>query len=219
MDLNFADKLAQVRKWSAGVPKKIDIDLSVAAVDQVYDIAGDLLYVWNAPDDNSYIDIRINETREPNISYYRHTGQHTPFYRLYITTPAGQTGTITLLYGTETPELMKIIDNRSATSAAIGDLLDELRGDITEENWGTEITVGNGAAVVIIAANADRKDCIIQAKSTNMGIVYLGFDNTVTTTKWIAELTAGQAFTVDDYRGDLYTRASAAGQLVGWGEW
>ena len=114
---------------------------------------------------------------------------------------------------------MEILDRRSTTVAGVGGILDELRGDVTPENWGTEITVGNGAAVEILAANAARKACIIQAKAANTGIVYLGFDNTVTTTKWIAELQAGMSFTVDDYRGDLYARADAAGQLIGYGEW
>jgi len=32
-------------------------------------------------------------------------------------------------------------------------------------------------------------------------------------------LQPGMSFAVDDYRGDLYARASAVGQLVGYGEW
>jgi hypothetical protein len=112
-----------------------------------------------------------------------------------------------------------MIDNRSATSLDLAAIRDELRGDVAPENWGTEKTVGNAAAVEMINTNADRKGCIIQSKAVNTGIVYIGFDNTVATNKWIAELSAGMSITFDDYRGDLWARADAAGQLVGWGEW
>lgn len=215
----FPEKIDYVRRASMGVPKIFVIDLSIAAVDQVYDISGNLFYIWSAPDESSYINIKVNSTREPAIAYSVHTGLETPFEKLLITTPAGQSGDIVIIYGTEAPEMLRIIDNRSVTVAGMGGVLDELRGDLTPENWGTEITVGNAAAVEILAANVNRKACCIQAKSTNTGIVYIGFDDTVATTKWIAELQAGMPFTIDDYRGDLYARASAAGQLIGYGEW
>jgi hypothetical protein len=125
---------------------------------------------------------------------------------------------MTLLIASMDPEWFSIIDNRSAISESMSDILAELQGDITPENWGTEKTVGT-AAVSIIASNADRKGCIVQAKNTNTGGIYIGFDNTVTSSKWIAELMPGMSLTLDNYRGDLYGIASAAGQLLGWGEW
>jgi len=110
------------------------------------------------------------------------------------------------------------VDHRTAVSESVDGVLGQLRGDTTPENWGNEITVGNAAAVLIFAANADRKAGSIQAKSINTGKVYIGYDNTVATTKWIAELQAGQSYATDDYRGALFARADAAGQLVGYGE-
>lgn len=218
-EAQFAEKIDLVKKSSMGVPKVINIDLSIALTDQIYNLAGNVFYIYSAPGESEYIGIKVNESREPQINYSVHTGLETPFYRLFITTPAGQAGTIQLIYGTEAPELLRILDHRSTTVAGVGGILDELRGDITPENWGTEITVGNAAAVQILAANAARKGCIIQAKAVNAGIVYIGFDNTVATNKWIAELQASMPFTVDDYRGPLFARADAVGQLVGYGEW
>jgi len=218
-ETDFTQKIDLVRKMSMGVPKSFTIDLGAPLANQEFSLAGNLFYIWDAPDAASYITIRVNETREPAIPFRLSTGLVTPFHRLYITTPAGQAGSMTIIYGTEAPELLELIDNRSGSIASLDDILDELRGDVTPENWGAEITVGNAAAVQILAANADRKACIIQAKSTNAGIVYIGFDNTVATNKWIAELQPGMSFAVDDYRGDLYARASAVGQLVGYGEW
>lgn len=216
---DFTQKIELVRKASMGVPKSFQINLAVATQDQVFDLSGNAFYIWESPDASSYIDIKVNETREPAIPFRMGTGLMTPFYRLYITTPAGQAGTMTIIYGTEAPDFLEIIDNRSGSIANLVDILDQLRGDIAPENWGPEITVGNAAAVQILASNADRKACTIQAKSTNTGLIYIGFDNTVATNKWVAELQPGMSFAVDDYRGVLWARASAAGQLVGYGEW
>lgn len=215
----FAAKINYVRRASMGVPKLFTIDLAIPLTDQVYNISGNLFYIWSAPDESSYITIKVNGTDQPAIPCSVHTGLVTPFDKLLITTPAGQNGDLVIMYGTEAPELLRIIDNRSTTVAGVGGVLDELRGDLTPENWGAEITVGNAAAVQILAVNATRKGCTIQSKAANAGLVYIGFDNTVTTTKWIAELQAGMSFSIDDYRGPLFARASAAGQLVGYGEW
>lgn len=214
----FPSTIEEVRRRDAAVPKRLDIDLGLVLNDFEYGISGNLFVVWQAPDESSYINVKINKVQEQSIPFSVHTGIRTPFDKLFITTPAGQAGTLTILYGTEAPELLELIDNRSITAAGVGGVLEELRGDLTEENWGTEITVGNAAAIQILAANVARKACIIQAKAVNTGIVYIGFDNTVATNKWIAELQAGMSFNVDDYRGDLYARADAAGQLVGYGE-
>ncbi len=218
-EMVFAEKIEIVKRASMGVPKVINIDLATAIVDQAYDLAGNVFYVFSSPNETDSVGIKVNETREPMINYSVHCGLITPFYRLYITTPAGQTGTLQIIYATEAPEMMEILDHRSTTIADMAALLGELRGDMTPENEGPEITVGAAAAVQILAANANRKGCMVQAKSTNDGIVYLNFANTVTATRWCAELLAGMAFMIDDYRGDIYARASAAGQLVGWGEW
>ncbi len=215
----FPSSIEEVLRRDAAVPKRLDIDLALVQNDFEFGLSGNLFYIWEAPDESSYIEVRINKICQDRIPLTVHTGIRTPFNRLFITTPAGQAGTMTILYGTEAPELLELIDNRSVTVAGVGGVLEELRGDITPENWDTEITVGNAAAIVALAANAGRKAFTLQAKSTNAGIIYIGFDNTVTTTKWIAELQAGMSFMLDDYRGDLYARASAVGQLLGWGEW
>ncbi len=218
---NFPGQVDLVRSLSMGVPKGFDIDLSIAQNDFRYDIAGNIFYLLSAPDDTSYLDIKINENREKAFRLYRGMGFITPFEKLYITTPAGQMGTITMVYGTEAPELLRIIDNRSSTSLGINQVVAELVGDTTPENWG-EVTV-NAAAVQLLAANANRKACSICADINNTGDVYLGFDNTVTTAaggaNWFHVLTPGASWAVDDYRGDIYGIGTAAGQLVGTGEW
>ena len=151
----FTDKIDYVRKISMGVPKIFDIDLAIVAADQVYDIAGNIFYIWSAPDEASYVNIKVNATAEPAIAYSVHTGLETPFDKLIITTPAGQTGTLQILYGTEAPEMLRIIDNRSTTVAGVGGILDQLRGGTTANlYWMSNITVGV-APVAVMSTNTE----------------------------------------------------------------
>lgn len=215
----FEKNMAFMDKTRAGVPRTFDIDLSIPLTDQPYNIGGNILYVMQGPDSTSYIDVKFNALDSSAVRLYHAMGLLTPFRTLYITTPAAQTGTMTILTGIEAPDFLEIIDNRGATSLDMAQIRAELQGDTVAEIFGNEITVNAAAAVQILAANANAKGRIIQAKAANGGLVYIGPDNTVTTTKWWAELSAGMAFTIDDYRGTLFARASAVGQLVGYGEW
>ncbi len=217
-DMTFAEQIALVRSTDIGVPRRLDIDLSVVQVDHEYSIGANMFYVIEAPDGSMYIDVRFNKLNQARHRLYRQMGLMTPMHTVFVTTPAGQSGTMTIIYGTEAPGLLRVIDNRSATSLDMAQVRAELQGDLTHETWGDQISVGM-TSLLVMFANADRKACIIQAKSTNTGIIYIGFDNSVGFTKWIAELEAGMSFSVDDYRGDLWAKANAVGQYAGWGEW
>jgi hypothetical protein len=214
--MNFQEQLNLVRELQNS--QQIELDLSIVLTDKVYNIAGNYFYIFDAPDQVFYIQVKTNATNQPAINWVKQTGFIQPFTKLYITSPAGQSGTMRILIASMAPELFSVIDNRSAVSQSMLDVLDELKGDTTPKIWGTEKTVGT-SAVQILALNANRHACTIQAKSTNTGIVYIGFDNTVTSTKWVAELQPGMSYSVDDYRGDVEAIATAVGQLVGYGEW
>jgi hypothetical protein len=217
----FGDKIDVVRRSSLGLPRSIDIDLSVAITDQLYHLAGNVFYALHAPDDTVFLDVKINSNQSHAIRVFRAIGFETPFDKLYITTPAGQTGTMTLIYGTEAPEMLRIIDNRSSTSLGMNQILAELQGDSTPEGY-AEYTVGP-AGRHVLAANANRKGCWICSDINNTEDVYLGFDDSLTTpaggNKWFHVLTPGAAWGVDNYRGDIYAKAAGQGQFVGAGEW
>ncbi len=221
-EAQFAEKIELVKKSSMGVPKIINIDLGIVIVDQPYDIAGNVFYIFSAPGESDYVGVKVNETREPRIDFSVHCGLQTPFYRLYVTTPAGQAGTMQIIYGTEAPELMEILDHRSTTVGGVGGILDELRGDVTPEFPGAEQAVGV-VQTPLLAVNANRKGCTICADILNTGNIYLGFDNTVTTSAggniWFHVLTPGASFSMNDYRGPIHGIATIAGQSVGTGEW
>ena len=211
-----------VRTGPVGVPKMFAIDLGTAAIDVPFNLSGNMFRIWSAPDESSYVTIKINASNEPAIPYQVHTGARTPFDKLLITTPAGQVGEMLIVYGTEAPDLLEMIDDRSTTVAGVSGVLDELRGDLAAKNFiGIAITAAPGATL-IMAARANRKGGSIQALSTNTGSVFLGFADTVTVGGapgiWWMELQTAMGITFDDYRRPIYGIATAA-QVVGTGEW
>jgi len=217
----FRDQLDQVHKMGLAPARQIEIDLSAAKPDREFNIAGNFFYIKDAPGPTEYIEVKVNSSGTPAVSWSKQTGFIQPFNRLYITTPAGQAGTMKILIASEAPTLFNILDHRSAISEAIQDVVDELRGSVTPENWG-ESTVGV-AQSQLLAANADRKACSICSDINNTGDIYLGFDNTVTTAaggaNWFHVLVPGGSWPVDDYRGPIHAIATAADQLVGVAEW
>lgn len=219
---SFSKKIEYVRRASMGCPKTFTINLANQIIDQPYNLSGNVFYVWSAPNETDYINIKVNKSSEPALQCFRQTGLRTPFDKLLITTPAGQTGDMVILYGTESPDMLDIIDNRSATVAGLTEILGELQGDQLPESAAAEITVG-AAQVQLLAASATRKAFSICSDILNTGNIYLGFDNTVTTSAggniWFHCLEPGGQFGIDDYRGAIHAIATAAGQLVGVGEW
>jgi hypothetical protein len=114
----------------------------------------------------------------------------------------------------------EVRDNRMSVAGQIdvtdADLLAQIQGDTSAEGYGC-VTVGV-AAVQVVAQNADRKGIDIQSDPDNVDYIYLGYDNTVTTAKWFAKLSPGQAFSRDNIRSAIYAISGTAGQNVGYGE-
>jgi len=218
---DFPQNINEIRRRDIAMPRLITIDLATAINDVEYNLAGNLFYIWDAPDEASYINIKVNNTDQPAIPFVRMTGLETPFDKLYISTPVGQTGDLTLLYGTEAPELMRLIDNRSASIEGLAAIRNELQGDTADENY-TGVTIG-AAAAIALAANADRKGCSLDSLSTNTHSIFLGFSDAVTNGgapgTWFYELLPGGSFVFDDYRGVVYGISGAQGQILGVGEW
>ena len=216
----FPEQIKEVRKREISPVRRIDINLATVIVDQTYNIAGNFFYIWETPGTGEYVNIKVNNNRESAAPYYQQTGQQVPFETLYISTPAGQAGNLILLYGTEWPDLVSLIDNRAAVSEDIADLLAQLQGDLTPENWG-ELTAGV-AQIQVVAANADRKSVSICADVDNPGNVFLGFANTVTTRAggalWFHVLVPSGFYSIDDYRGPIHAIATAANCFIGYAE-
>ncbi len=105
----------------------------------------------------------------------------------------------------------------SPAMVALSDILEELQGVSTGASYDTEKNIGVAQSQVL-AVNAARHSANVQAKSTNSGIIYIGYDALVTSVKWVAELQPGQAYSFDDWLGTIHAIATAADQKLGFGE-
>ncbi len=213
--MNIADYIQQ----GIGQPRRLTLDLSIPLANQQFSISGTQFGVWSAPLQTDEIQVRFNQNQAVQIPFQRGRVLAVPFNKVFITVPAGLAGNMDILYGHGSMDLFRIFPNAFDVdlTAVLTDTLNELQGDTAEEGYG-EQAVGV-AAVNVIPLNADRKGCVVQSKWDNAGHIYIGFGNAVTAANWAVHLSAGEAYTFDDYRGDVYAIASIAAQNVGWGEW
>lgn len=112
----------------------------------------------------------------------------------------------------------KIFDNRLLLSGSVfADILNQLQGDSDFVGYG-QVAISSTVATQIVAAATTRKSVIIQNLPTNTGVMYIGYDNTVTATKNIVTLAPGQSYETDDFRGTLFALAAVNSEKVSYGE-
>jgi len=208
--------IAEMIESKIAQPRRLTLNLAIPFTDREFDIGGTQIGIWDSPNANDTIQIRFNEQSANPIPMKRQKVITTPFNKVFITVPAGLTGNMEILYGSGTMNFFRLFPNAAEPGETMEEIRDELMGDLVPENYGTA-AVGV-AAVLVLAANAARKGFDLQAARGNAGFVYIGFDNTVTANNCTADLIASQAYSRDDYRGDLYAIASIAAQSLNFGE-
>lgn len=203
------NNIAEIIQSRIAQPRKLSLDLALPFTDRRYGIGGTQFGIWDSPNANDTIQVRFNEMSADQIPMKRQKVIATLFSQVFITVPVGLAGNMVILYGSGTINYFRMYPNDAEGSSQI---VDELRGDLVPEDYGTPV-IGM-AAVVVYAANANRKGFDLQAGLGNAGNIYIGFDNTVTAANAVASLVAGQSYSRSDYRGPLFAIASAAGQLL-----
>jgi len=217
MSYNIAEYIQQ----GIGQPRKLTLDLSVAITNHRFAISGTQFGVWASPLSTDEIQVRFNANQAVMIPFRQGRVLAVPFNKVFITVPAGMAGNMDILYGHGAMDLFRIFPAIPAPFTSMETILNgvlaELQGETTSIGYG-ETAVGL-AAVLLMAGNTNRKGCVIQAKWDNTGIIYLGFSNAVTGANWAVCLAAGEAYTWDNYRGNIYGIASVAAQNIGFGQW
>jgi len=214
--MNNNQTIADLIQNQIAQPKRLTINLAMPFTDREFSIGGTMIGIWDSPNAGDTIQIRFNQQSANQIPMKRQKVLVVPFDKLYITVPAGLTGNMEILYGSGTIAYFRMYPNVAEQAETMDQIRDELRGDLVPENYGTAV-IGM-VAVVVLAANANRKGFDLQAGLGNAGNIYIGFTNAVTAANCTAALVAGQSYSRSDYRGPLYAIASAAGQLLNNGE-
>jgi len=188
-----------------------EIKLSAGAKIRVHEVASFFMLVSNTGSKKIRISIDDSPLSEMPIGYEYSEKKEDEFYT-HIDFQNPNAAEVTVEYIMSTGVIRTF-----PTIIALLQLLEQMAGLTSGEIWDEEKTIGVAASVVM-ALNADRHSGAVQAKSTNTGKIYIGYDDTVTTTKWIAELQPGQSYSFDDWLGTIYAIADAADQLLGFGE-
>jgi len=216
--------LGKLVKEQIGQPYRLRLDLAQQIADFEFSLAGRVIAVWDAPSSLDYVDIKFNRQDADAIRFTMGKVLAVPFTKLFITTPAGQTGNFDILYGPDSFDVLRIYPTPPALDMTLTNLLAVMQG-VLDQLQGSQAEIAFGvqpvgvAAVNVLPADPARTGGVIQATSTNAGIIYLGFDNTVGVANCFIELAAGAAWSVDDWRGDVWAEASVVAQNVNAGEW
>ena len=188
-----------------------ELTLAAGARKRVHEVASFFMLVSNTGSLKVKVAIGKSSLSDCPIGYDFMERKEDTFFP-FIDFKNPNAGSITIEYILSTG-----IVKSSPTIESLAEILEELRGLSTGEIWGTELTV-TALAQVVMVANPSRHSGWVQAKSTNSGIMYIGYDNTVDFTKWIAELLPSQSFSFDDWLGAIWVISTEANQKLGYGE-
>lgn len=188
-----------------------EMKLAAGATKRVNEIASFFMLVSNTGDQDMRISIDDSPFSQIPIGYEYSEKKEDEFYA-HIDFQNPNAAEVTIEYVMSTGVIRTF-----PTVIALSAILAEMTGVGSGEIWDTEKTIGVAQSQVM-AANAARHSGAVQAKSTNTGKIYIGYDNTVSLTKWIAELQPGQSYSVDDWLGALHAISDTAAQLLGYGE-
>lgn len=202
------------------------LTLIAGARKRVDEVASFFMLVSNTGDDNIKISIDNDPLSQCPVGYEYTEKKEDEFFS-HIDFQNPNVGAVTIEYIMSTglvrssPSITgfdEMLTELETHTTELEKITAELQGISTAGTDGAEKTVGV-AQGSILAVNTSRKAFNLQAKSTNTGIIYLGFTNAVTSAIWFAELQPGQACMIDDYRGPVFGIATVAAQKLGWGEW
>lgn len=188
-----------------------ELKLAAGAKKRVHEVASFFMLVSNTGSQRIRISIDDSPLSEIPIGYeYSERKDDTFYTHIDFQNPNAAEVTIEYVMSTGIIRTFPSIISLLA-------ILAEMTGLSSGEIWGTEKTIGVAQSQVM-ALNAARHSGAVQAKKTNTGTIYIGYDNTVLTTKWIAELQPGQSYSFDDWLGPIHAIADTAAQLLGYGE-
>jgi hypothetical protein len=108
----------------------------------------------------------------------------------------------------------RVFDNRLTISGTVfSNLLTATQGPLAAATYNT-FTTNAGAYKSLLAANANRVSYSVENLSTNAQPVYIGYDNTVTASKYAMSLLPGESISEDKYRGPVYVFCTAAQAIM-----
>jgi hypothetical protein len=190
------------------------------AGEQTINLQGNFIYGFEGTDGVANIDVQFSrkDSSSDVFNIVKGVGYTHPFDKIHVSWTAQANKTLTIYIANLAPELFGVTDNRSAiiASTLLQNILDEMQGSVTPLNY--DVVTLNSNPKIVVASNTSRKSVLIQAHKSNASITYIGFSASVTTSKYVIALSAGDVYAIDDYRGDIYASNVTATDKVSYGE-
>jgi hypothetical protein len=202
---------ALIKKWTLPLTTAGELTIS---------LQGNFVYGFDGTDSEANAQVQFSEKNSDTDSFdvRQGIGYTHPFDKLHFTWTAQVGKTLTIYIANLAPDIFGIIDNRSTvlSTAVLQNILAELTG--TSLAQGFNVITLNADPKLVVASNADRKSVLIQSAIANATVCYVGFDNSVTGSKYVIALLPGESYSVDDYLGDIYVSSATATDKVSYGE-
>lgn len=179
-------------------------------------IAGNFIACIAGTDASTTVDIEFNRVGSGSVTFTQGLNITRPFNRFFITSTAQAGKTIKFVISSYASELFAVQDNRSQgnqttllttiNTQLVGDATGTFASDVSLTAAATAVKVITGASVQVSWG--------VFADYANSDQIYLGFDNTTTNTKKMVALKAGQLFSIDNFKGDIYAYGATGTQKL-----
>ncbi|MBU0606029.1 MAG: hypothetical protein KKH77_07055 [Candidatus Omnitrophica bacterium] len=216
--MSFEDIIQKINAGDIAEPVKFSLPLDTATENLQLNFAGNYFGVIDASDQSAEIAVKFNKQQSESLTFSKGLYMVRPFNQVFLTWAAQTSKTIDIIISAYAKELFEVMDFRSATqlSADTADILDQMKGVATA--LGFDLVTLDTDPHVAVAANTQRRSVIIQAAAGNTSTVYLGFDNTTATTKYVVALKPGEIYSIDDYQGAIWASSATATDKISYGE-
>jgi len=211
--LTFESILDLVEQGLITEPNIIRIYFDNAKKDEFYSFSGNFIYVVNTSNADLKFTIKFNRIDASPIPFEKAFGLRRPYKRFWINADAYSGGYADILVGTLSPDLLDVVDNRIALIQQ--QVLEEIRDTFKSINAtdNEETTIGT-TAIKVLDANSNRKCFSIFANPDNTGLIYVLYKSTISTTKYKVILQAGDFYSDDKWKGEVYCLGSVDNQLA-----
>lgn len=217
-NMTFEEVLQKINAGDIAEPVSFELPLDTATTDWQLPISGNYFGVIDASSQSAEISVRFNKSQAEALTFSKGLYMLRPYNQLFLSWEAQAGATVTIIVSAYAKELFEVMDFRSATQQAsdVSGILDQLKGTSTALGFGV-VTLDTDPHLAV-AANTQRRSIIIQSDVNNTSTVYIGFDNTTATSKYVIALKPGEIYSVDDYQGAIWASSATATDKISYGE-
>jgi len=217
-NLPFEEVIRMINAGDISEPVVFTLPLDTLTSNFQMNFAGNYFGVIDASSQSAEISVKFNKQQGESLTFSKGLYMLRPFNQVFLSWEAQAGATVDIIISAYAKELFEVMDFRSATQQAsdVSGILDQLKGTSTAQGFNV-VTLDTDPHLAV-AANTQRRSVIIQSAIANASTVYIGFDNTLTTSKYVVALKPGEIYSIDDYQGAIWASSVTSTDKISYGE-